>query len=119
MSFGFGAGEIRGRNAFLLHTALLEFPSSSGVVAIGIHAGTGYVDCTTEFMDLIERSFELHTGGAITATAPFLHWPKEDVYNLASHLRVPVSKTFSCEASNIPCLRCKSCQDRAAIETWI
>ena len=38
----FGAGEIRGRNAFLLHTGLLEFPAESGVIVMGIHAGTGY-----------------------------------------------------------------------------
>ena len=108
----FDAGEIRGRNAFLLHLALLEFPSSSGVVGLGIHAGTGYADCSPEFMDVIERSYVFHTGGAITATAPFLHWTKQDVYRLANELNVPLALTHSCEASDLPCRLCISCLDR-------
>ena len=67
----FGSGEIRGRNAYLLHTALIEFPTSSGVVALGIHAGTGYADCSPEFVDLMQRSYDFHTGGTITVVAPF------------------------------------------------
>ena len=113
----FGAGEIRGRNAFLLHTALVEFPSSSGVVALGIHAGTGYADCSPEFMEIMERSYEFHTGGAIAVTAPFLHWTKQDVYDLATKLNVPTAQTYSCEASNLPCGRCRSCLDRSLLVT--
>ena len=113
---GFRAGEIRGRNAFLLHMALVEFPSNSGVVALGIHAGTGYADCSPEFMEVIERSYEFHTGGAITATAPFLHWTKQDVYRLAGDLNIPIPQTHSCEASNLPCGQCRSCQDRSLLE---
>lgn len=111
----FDAGEIRGRNAFLLHLALLEFPSSSGVVALGIHAGTGYTDCSPEFMDVMQRSYEFHANGAITATAPFLHWTKQDVYRLASQLNVPFALTHSCEADNYPCRRCESCLDRGLL----
>ena len=111
-SSGFGAGEIRGRNAFLLHIALIEFPSTSGVVALGIHAGTGYADCSPEFIEVMDRSYEFHTGGAITVTAPFLDWAKQDVYRLATKLKVPLTQTHSCEASNVPCGRCRSCLDR-------
>ena len=108
----FGSGEIRGRNAYLLHTALMEFPGQSGIVAIGIHAGTGYEDCSPEFVDVMRRSFELHTGGAIDVVAPFLHWTKQEVYGLAARLRVPFEETYSCEAANTPCNRCRSCIDR-------
>jgi tRNA(Ile)-lysidine synthase TilS/MesJ len=38
----FGPGEIRGRNALLLHIALTEFPAESGLVLLGAHGGTGY-----------------------------------------------------------------------------
>lgn len=106
------AGEVQGRNALLLHLALLEFPSSSGVVALGIHAGTGYRDCSPEFMEVMQSSFEFHTEGAIIATAPFLHWTKQDVYQLASKLDVPLELTHSCEADNHPCRWCRSCLDR-------
>ena len=111
----FGVGEIRGRNALLLHMALVEFPSNSGVVELGIHAGTGYADCSPEFMEAIERSYEFHTGGAITATAPFLHWTKQEVYRLATELGIPFAQTHSCEASNLPCGQCRSCQDRSLL----
>src|SRR5690348_11649637 len=40
-----GAGFIPGRNAFLLHTALMATPFKKGIVAIGIHSGTAYSDC--------------------------------------------------------------------------
>ena len=113
----FGAGEIRGRNAFLLHTALMEFPTRGGVVALGIHAGTGYGDCSPEFMEIMERSYEFHSGGAISPTAPFLHWTKQDVYQLAARLKVPTAQTHSCEASNLPCGKCRSCQDRSLLVT--
>ena len=112
----FGAGEIRGRNAFLLHVALLEFPSDAGVVAIGIHAGTGYPDCSPEFMTFMNQSYEFHTGGRIGVEAPFLHWAKQDVYRLFSGLSIPSEYTHSCEASNVACGRCRSCLDRNILE---
>ena len=111
----FGAGEIRGRNAYLLHAALMEFPTQSGVVALGIHAGTGYADCSPEFIDAMERSYQLHTGGAITVSAPFLHLTKPQVYSLATHFNVPVAQTYSCEAANSPCNQCRSCVDRRSL----
>ena len=107
-----GAGEIRGRNAYLLHTALLEFPACSGVVALGIHAGTGYADCSPEFMEVMQSSYQFHTRGAITTVAPFLNWTKQDVYRLATKLNVPLALTHSCEADNRHCGRCRSCLDR-------
>ena len=111
----FGSGEIRGRNAYLLHTALMEFPSQSGVVLLGIHAGTGYDDCSPEFIDAMQRSYEIHTGGAITIAAPFLHWTKHQVYSLAALLNVPIEQTYSCEAANSPCNLCRSCLDRHSL----
>ena len=111
----FGSGEIRGRNAYLLHTALMEFPAQAGVVALGIHAGTGYDDCTPEFIGAMQCSYQLHTGGAIIIAAPFLHWSKRQVYSLAMQLNVPIQETYSCEAANSPCNQCRSCIDRQSI----
>ena len=112
----FGSGEIRGRNAFLLHTGLLEFPVASGMLVMGIHAGTGYVDCSPDFIDLMQRSFDLHTGGSISIVTPFLTWSKGDVWQLAVQLGVPIEQTYSCESDNQPCGRCKSCMDRQALQ---
>ena len=111
----FGPGEIRGRNAYLLHTALMEFPTSSGVVALGIHAGTGYVDCSPGFMDVMQRSYDFHTGGKVTVAAPFLNWTKQQVYALAAELNVPLAQTYSCESACLPCGECRSCLDRSLL----
>ena len=115
----FDAGEIRGRNAFLLHVALLEFPSDSGIVVLGIHAGTDYVDCSPEFMQIMGRSYRLQTGGTIVVVAPFLDWTKRDVYHYANKLGVPIAQTHSCESSNSPCGRCNSCKDRSLLDVGV
>ena len=115
----FGPGEIRGRNAHLLHTAFMEFPTTSGVVALGIHAGTGYVDCSPKFVDVMQRSYDFHAGGEITVAAPFVNWTKEQVYALATQLKVPLAQTYSCEAGVQPCGNCRSCRDRDLLVTGL
>lgn len=110
-----GTGEIRGRNAYLLHAALMEFPSSHGVVALGIHAGTDYLDCSPDFVHTMQRSYEFHTGGNVEIVVPFLDWTKADIYSLADHLGVPIDLTYSCESSNLPCTQCRSCLDRDSL----
>ena len=111
----FGGGEIRGRNAFLLHTGLLEFPVASGMIVMGIHAGTGYVDCSPDFVEVMQRSFDLHTGGSIAIVTPFLTWSKGDIWRLAVDLGAPIEQTYSCESNNQPCGSCNSCMDRQAL----
>ncbi len=44
-----GAGEIVGRNLMLVSTALFAATQSVSVLAIGIHAGTDYYDCSGTF----------------------------------------------------------------------
>src|SRR5437773_2047606 len=46
----FGSGLIQGRNGFLLNAALVAMGKSHGVIAIGVHAGTSYVDCSPRFI---------------------------------------------------------------------
>ena len=108
----FGCGEIPGRNAFLLHAALLEFPADTGTVLIGIHAGNGYTDCSPDFLKVMRSSFEFHSGGAINVEAPLINWTKADVLKVAVDLGVPISATHSCEAANTPCGNCDSCVAR-------
>jgi 7-cyano-7-deazaguanine synthase len=113
-SRSFGAGEIRGRNAFLAHLALMAFPGETGVVVLGIHAGTGYRDCDIAFVKLIQQSYDFHTGGQIALAAPFVSQSKGDVVHLAFSLGLPLDLTYSCEAGNVPCGVCRSCGDREA-----
>jgi 7-cyano-7-deazaguanine synthase len=112
----FAQGEIRGRNAFFVHLALLAFHAPSGVVYLGIHAGTGYRDCSPEFVELIQGSLDFHTGGQVRLAAPFLEARKAEVYALAASLDVPFELTYSCEAASTPCGACESCRDRAMLD---
>src|SRR5258708_38596127 len=45
----FGPGEIRGRNAFLVHAGLMVFPDNPGVVGLGIHDATRYPHRSSAF----------------------------------------------------------------------
>ncbi len=112
----FGQGEIRGRNAFFVHLALLTLPVSSCVVYLGVHAGTGYRDCSPEFIELMQSSLDFHTGGQVRLGAPFLAARKADVYALAKSMNVPFDLTYSCEAASTPCGTCASCHDRAMFD---
>jgi 7-cyano-7-deazaguanine synthase len=111
----FGEGEIRGRNAFLLHTGLLALPPGPTVLMIGIHGGTPYVDCAQPFLETHQRSFDLHTEGEVQIAAPFIDMNKGAVLRLAQELDVPLQVTYSCERGGTPCGRCLSCLDRAHI----
>jgi 7-cyano-7-deazaguanine synthase len=111
----FGPGEIRGRNALLLHVALTEFPADSGIVLLGAHGGTDYRDCTPEFIELMQRSFDFHSDGAISVSAPFVELGKGDVIRLGLDLGIDVGDTYSCEAANQACGQCQSCRDRALV----
>ncbi|HEX6679129.1 MAG TPA: 7-cyano-7-deazaguanine synthase [Gaiellaceae bacterium] len=114
----FGEGEIRGRNAFLIHGALLAAEPGPTTMILGIHAGTGYVDCTPEFVGLMQRSLAFHTGGEVTLAAPFVDFSKGDVYALARKLHVPVELTYSCERGGEPCGECLSCRDRELLSAF-
>jgi 7-cyano-7-deazaguanine synthase len=106
------AGMIRGRNAMLIIFALLEFPSSAGFIAIGIHAGTTYGDCSSYFVDQMQAIVDGYCQGAVRVVAPFLHWSKQDIWMYAKQQRVPVAVTYSCELGlSQPCGKCLSCMD--------
>jgi 7-cyano-7-deazaguanine synthase len=111
----FGAGEIRGRNAFLLQVALLHLPWTSGTILLGVHAGTDYRDCGEPFLTLMQGVYDFHTDGAVSVAAPFAELLKGDIVRLAADLDVPISLTHSCEASDDPCSDCQSCHDRETI----
>ena len=112
----FGPGEVRGRNAFLVLTALLMTPSLKGIVSMGIHSGTSYFDCSEAFAHQMSNLLVDHTDGGVAFDAPFLSWTKEDVYDYCIEKRVPIRVTHSCESGRDPiCGTCLSCLDREAL----
>lgn len=108
-------GEVVGRNALLLASALVARPMSA-IIGIGIHAGTNYADCSSVFISAMQDVYDLSTGGRCRVDAPFLELTKADVYHLANDLDVPLSRTYSCEMGLAqPCGQCPSCADLVAL----
>jgi 7-cyano-7-deazaguanine synthase len=110
----FGTGEISGRNAFLIFCCLLvkghERPDA---IAIGIHAGTPYYDCSPAFLEAVGRLVIEYTDGRTRVLAPFVDWTKQEIFEYFVKLGLPVEISYSCESGEIPpCGSCLSCRDR-------
>src|SRR5205085_7712545 len=113
----FGVGELTGRNAFLIFCAILLGGCQDGMLAIGIHAGTPYFDCSPSFVERIDPLVRECSNGRVSLLAPFVDWSKGDVYSYFVNSKIPLSRTYSCEAGLMPpCGQCLSCQDRARLE---
>lgn len=109
----FPAGELLGRNAFLLFSAIFLTKLRTGLIAMGVHSGTPYYDCSPPFVDAMTRLISEHTDGTLQLLAPFLSWSKMQVFDYFKTSGIPLELTYSCEAgSTPPCGRCASCRDR-------
>ena len=109
-------GELTGRNSFLILGALFASQIKHGGLAIGIHSGTSYYDCSKPFIDSIASLISEQTNGRVVVMAPFLNWSKGDVYQYFVSSGLPVELTYSCEAGTVPpCATCLSCRDRIAL----
>jgi len=109
-------GEIFGRNLMLLSVALLNTGLSPSLIALGIHAGTRYFDCTPTFFRLCNQIMEGYSDGRTRIAAPFLRMDKAKVWAYCAQNKVPVHLTWSCEASSAkPCRKCLSCKDKESL----
>jgi 7-cyano-7-deazaguanine synthase len=112
----FGAGVIRGRNALLLTTALTFCNFESGLIALGIHSGTEFPDCSPSFVDGVRTIFDIYSDGRIGVDAPFVYWAKRDIWQFGKNIGVPFDHTYSCDLGKVPnCGTCLSCKDRERI----
>jgi 7-cyano-7-deazaguanine synthase len=110
------SGDIPGRNTLLLSTGLMSMGARTGLVALGIHAGTRYFDCQPTFVRLWDQLLDGYTDGRIRLGTPFLSWKKSEIWQYCLKSDVPVSLTWSCESrSGRPCGRCASCKDKEAL----
>jgi len=106
---------ICGRNSFLLMASLMEMPESN-IMALGIHAGTNYSDCSSAFVERVQSVFDLYTKGLIQVCAPFLNWTKRDICQYCIQKKIPINLTYSCEyGKEQPCGKCLSCKDLEAL----
>lgn len=111
-----GTGEIFGRNAFLLVSAMFLLGLRSGLLGLGIHSGTPYRDCSPQFIEAMQGLLTMHTDGRLRLIAPFLEWKKQDVLTYFMRTGLPLELTYSCESGMArPCGQCASCGDRRAL----
>jgi 7-cyano-7-deazaguanine synthase len=106
-------GEYRFRNSLFLVALASLVPYTSGLVAIGVHTGTRYYDCSAQFVQSAQKSFDEHTHGRFNIDAPFISFSKKEVIDYCRKRAVPIGLTFSCERlGDFHCGRCSSCLDR-------
>ena len=112
----FTTGEIVGRNAFLYFAMLMETAGESGVLAMGIHDGTPYFDCSPAFLSAMQVLIDGYCDGRVRLAAPFVAWSKQQVFAYCKSEEVPVDLTYSCETGTTPpCGQCLSCRDRVSL----
>jgi 7-cyano-7-deazaguanine synthase len=112
----FATGELVGRNAFLVFAALFLTRARPGLLAMGLHAGTPYYDCSEAFAKDIGKLVAAHTDGKVSFVVPFLTWNKTEVHEYFVTTGIDISLTYSCEAgTEPPCGQCASCNDRKAL----
>ena len=111
------SGEIYGRNAVLAMTALSLYGYGTYKIAIGIHSGTQYPDCSGAFVDSVNRLYDIYANGTVVLEAPFVSWVKAQVIAYCKNLSLPLELTYSCEVGTThPCGKCNSCLDR---KVWL
>ncbi|WP_407676014.1 7-cyano-7-deazaguanine synthase [Phycicoccus flavus] len=103
------SGEIPGRNDMLIALARATLPGRS--IAVGIHGGTEYADCSPAWTTAWQQLIDAQSGGVARILAPLLHRRKDEIISHARYSQVPIHLTHSCERANDPCGQCLSCQD--------
>lgn len=113
----FSSGEIKGRNAILILSTLMNMPGYQGIISLGIHSGTPYYDCSESFVKNMNDIVEGYTDGMVQLDTPFLKWDKKMIYEYCKDNNVPIELTYSCEkGEKKPCGKCLSCLDRSLLD---
>lgn len=108
-----GNDEFIGRNSLLTSVAVSSFTGKAGLIAMGIHSGTPYSDCSSEFLSAMSAVSTIVSNGRVDLDFPFMDWTKRDILAYCTQNNVPLDLTYSCLVGTVPpCGICSSCQDR-------
>jgi 7-cyano-7-deazaguanine synthase len=108
--------EFRGRNLTFVSLAYNTTPHEPGLIALGIHQGTDFADCTETFTDQVNNLLIFLSDGSIRLNCPFIQWSKLDIARYVRAQHVPIDLTYSCEKGlRPPCKECVKCRDMQAI----
>lgn len=110
---GKSGDEFRGRNLLLASIGVCSFPSSHGLIAMGIHEGTNYRDSSIEFQIEIDTLVRTLSNDCLAMDFPFGELTKVDIAAYCKRMDVPIHLTYSClRGVDPPCEHCIACQDR-------
>jgi 7-cyano-7-deazaguanine synthase len=110
-------GEFLCRNGLFVLAACSLLAPGAKRLALGIHSGAPYYDCSPRFLSDMQKVLDGQFGGAVLLEAPFLEWSKHDIFDYCQKNRVPIGLTYSCETtSGTPCGACLSCMDRRRLD---
>ena len=117
--FAQSGDELRGRNLLLGSIGVCSFPFSHGLIAMGIHEGTNYRDCSIEFQTEIDTLVRTVSAGRLAMDFPFGELTKVDVAAFCRKTDVPVNLTYSCLRGIVPeCGDCIACKDRREVISY-
>jgi 7-cyano-7-deazaguanine synthase len=109
--------EYPGRNAIMALCGATSLFHESGLISMGIHAGTNYVDCSEAFQQQIANMIALLFHGAVAVDFPFATWSKADIAQFSVQYDAPIQLTYSClEGTQPPCGKCESCLERQSLQ---
>jgi 7-cyano-7-deazaguanine synthase len=107
----FSTGEIPGRNLMFLANALIIMRDNR-LIALGIHSGTGYYDCSEAFVNSFNKILHETTNGVIRVETPFVTWNKKQIWEYCQIKKIPIELTYSCEkGTEVRCGICATCRD--------
>ena len=76
--------------------------------------GSGYPDCSADFLAKMTAAIQSGTGTKIQLIAPLIAKNKSQIVKIGTELGVDFSHTYSCyESDSKPCGACDSCKLRA------
>lgn len=106
------------RNGLFLSTAAsIALSKDCRVLYYGAHhddwAGSAYPDCSTTFVEAMNKAIYEGSGGQLSIQAPFVQWSKSQIVAKGLELKVPFELTWSCyKGEERPCGTCGTCIDR-------
>jgi 7-cyano-7-deazaguanine synthase len=107
--------EAIGRNALFVLVACFSISQPSRI-ALGIHAGSRYYDCTRAFINDCQKILDGYFAGTVRVEAPFIDLSKFEIITYCKSFNVPIDLTYSCQKqSHPPCGICSSCLNRKRI----
>lgn len=112
---------VPGRNAIMTTISAAYAESNDfNYVMLGQHKGDHeiYLDCRKEFVESINNTIQLSTGGKVSILSPFIEKSKAEICKIGLDLKVPYELTTTCyNGRKFACGKCASCVER--IESFL